>query len=66
MAKTPRGKKRKAESREGMVTLTVAFEPDFHRRLAMVALESNAALVQIIRDACSEYLDRHARKRGKQ
>jgi len=50
-----------------MVTLTVAFEPELHRRLAIFALDSHAALVEIIRDACREYLDlRAVRKRGKQ
>jgi hypothetical protein len=63
MTKIPR-KKRRAESREGMITLTVAFDLELHRRLAIAALESHAALVEIIRDACREYLDRHARKRG--
>ena len=55
--------KRRAESREGMIQTSVAFTPDMHQRLAIAAVEERAALVELIRDAVRDYLDRRDRKR---
>ena len=60
------GKKRRAESRKGMIQMSVAFTPELHRRLAIAALEDRAAIVEIIRDAVSQYLERRdSRGRGR-
>jgi len=58
--------KRRAESREGMVVTTLAMPSLLHRRLMIAALEENAAAVEIIRQAVSEFLDRreHKHKKG--
>jgi predicted transcriptional regulator len=57
--------KRRAESREGMVVTTVALPPVLHRRLAMAALEENAASAELIREAVEEWLDRRKRRGGR-
>lgn len=54
--------KRRAESREGMILTTVALPPDLHRRLALAALEENAAAAELIREAVREYLSRREKK----
>ena len=55
--------KRKAKSREGMIITTVALPTALHRRLALAALEENAAGAELIRQGVQEYLDRRERKR---
>ena len=57
-------KKKRAESREGMVVTSVAFDQKLHRRLAIAAVEENAALTELVRQAVREWLDRReTRKR---
>lgn len=56
--------KRRAASREGMVITTVALPPELHRRLAITALDENAAIAEIIREAIKRYVDAHE-KRGR-
>lgn len=46
-----------------MVVTTVALEPDLHRRLAIAAVEDNAALTELVRQAVREWLDRRERDR---
>ena len=53
--------KRKAESREGMIITTIALPAELHRRLALAALEDNAAIAQVMREAIEEHLKRRAR-----
>ncbi len=55
--------KQRAKSREGMTVTTVALPEDMHRRLAIAAVEENAALTELIRRAVQEWLDRRTRKR---
>ena len=55
-------KKRRADTREGMVTFTVALVPELHRRLAIAAVEDRAAIVELVREAIDEWLVRRARK----
>jgi hypothetical protein len=54
--------KRRAESREGMVITTVALPPDLHRRLAVAALDQNAAIAELIRESVRLYLDSHEKR----
>ena len=57
-------RKRRAESREEMVVTTVALDRELHRRLAIAAVEDNAALTELVRQAVREWLDRReTRKR---
>jgi predicted transcriptional regulator len=58
--------KLKAKSREGMIISTIALPPELHRRLALAALDRNAAITALVREALEEYLDRHEKsaKRG--
>jgi len=58
-------KKRRAESREGMVVTTVALSPDLHKKLAIAAIEERAAIAELIREAVSHYLGERDRTRGK-
>ncbi len=59
-------KKKRAESREGHITTTVSFPEELHRRLAIAALEDRIAIVEIIRQAVSEWLDeRSERTKGR-
>jgi hypothetical protein len=58
-------RKRRAESREGMVITTVALPPDLHRRLAIAALEERAAIAELIRDSVTYYLAERDRMRRK-
>jgi predicted transcriptional regulator len=60
-------RKRRAESRKGMVVTTVALEEDLHRRLAIAALDDKAAITELAREAVREWLDRREvrnRRRG--
>ncbi len=56
-------KKKRAESREGMVVTSVALDQKLHRRLAIAAVEENAALTELVRQAVREWLDRRDRMR---
>ena len=56
-------KKRRAESREGWIVTTVAFDPQLHRRLSFAAIEERAALTAVVREAVTEWLDRREVKR---
>lgn len=55
--------KKRADSREGMVVTTVALDRELHRRLAIAAVEDNAAITELIRQAIREWLDRRERTR---
>ncbi len=55
--------KKRAESREGMMVTSVALDEELHRRLAIAAVEDNAALTELVRQAVREWLDRRDRKR---
>ena len=55
--------KKRADSREGMVVTTVALDRELHRRLAIVAVEDNAAMTELIRQAIREWLDRGERQK---
>ena len=55
--------KKRAESREGMVVTSVALDQELHRRLAMAAVEENAALTELVREAIREWLERRDRER---
>jgi len=48
-----------------MVVTTVALPPDLHRRLALAALEENAASAELIRQSLQEWLDRHDAARAR-
>ncbi len=52
--------KKRAESREGMVVTSVAFDQKLHRRLAIAAVAANAALTELVRQAVREWLERRA------
>ena len=54
--------RRRAESREGMVVTTVAFDEALHQRLAIAAVEERAALTELVREAVREWLERRERK----
>ncbi len=47
-----------------MITTTVALEEELHRRLAIAALDENAAMAELIRQAAREWLDRRDRQRS--
>ena len=55
--------KRRAPTRENMVILSVAFEKNLHRRLAISALDANASMNELIREAVREWLHRHDRRK---
>lgn len=46
-----------------MVVTTVALPPDLHKRLAIAAIEENAAAAELIRVAVMDYLDRRERRK---
>ena len=48
--------RKRAESREGMVLLTVALPPEMHRALAILALDRRESMNSIIRTAVSKEL----------
>jgi predicted transcriptional regulator len=45
-----------------MVITTVALPPELHRRLAITALDENAAIAEIIREAVQHYIDAHEKR----
>jgi predicted transcriptional regulator len=45
-----------------MVITTVALPPELHRRLAIAALDENAAIAEIIREAVRGYVDAHEKR----
>ena len=58
-------KKKRAESREGMVITSVALDQRLHRRLAIAAVEDNAAITEVVRQAVREWLDRRDKQKGR-
>ena len=52
-------KRQRAESREGMVTTTVALPDELHRALALVAVEKRTVMTELVRQAVREWLVRH-------
>ena len=48
-----------------MVVTTIALPPELHRRLAIAAVEDNAAMTELVRECIKEYLDRRGRTRRK-
>jgi predicted transcriptional regulator len=50
--------KKRAESRKGMVITSIALSQELHRRLAMIAIEENAAITELMREAIAEWLAR--------
>jgi hypothetical protein len=64
MKKTPaEPKRRRAASRAGMRTLSVALPVDLHRELALAALDTRIAMNEIIRDAIKLWLDQRKGKK---
>ncbi len=57
--------KRRAESRKEMVITTVALDRKLHRRLAIAAIEENAAITEVVRQALGEWLDRRDKQKGR-
>jgi hypothetical protein len=59
--------KRRAASRADMVMTTVAFPRDLYRRLAIAALDENAAIAELVREAVLAWLRRRdtARRKGR-
>jgi len=57
--------KRRAESREGMVVLSIGLPKDLHRKLAIAGLDENASMNELIRDAIQEWLKRREKERAK-
>lgn len=55
--------KKRAKTREGMVVTSVALDQALHRRLAIAAVEDNAALTELVRQAVKEWLDKRDRQR---
>ena len=56
-------RKQRAESRQDMLVTTVALERDLHRKLSIAAVEENAAMTELVRQAVEEWLERRGRKR---
>jgi len=57
-----RSPKERAKSRAGMVVTTVALEPELHKRLAIAAIEENAAQTELVRRAVREWLGQRDRR----
>ena len=55
--------KKRAQSREGMVTSTIALDKDIHRRLALIAVEENTAITELVREAVAQWLAQHEHQR---
>jgi len=45
-----------------MVVTTVALDPTLHRKLAIAAIEENAAITELVRQAVQEFLERRERQ----
>ncbi len=60
-------KKRRAASRADMVMTTVAFPRTVYRRLAIAALDDQAAIAELVREAVTDWLRRRdaARRKGR-
>jgi hypothetical protein len=46
-----------------MVVTTLALAPELHRRLAVAAVEDNAAINELVREAVRQWLDRRDQAR---
>jgi len=55
--------RKRAESREGMIVTSVAFEEELHQRLAIAAVEDRAAITELVRQSVREWLDRREKRR---
>jgi len=55
--------KKRAESRKGMIITTVALDEQVHRQLAIAAIEENAAITELVRQAVFDWLSRREQKR---
>jgi hypothetical protein len=60
--KRPRLARRSETPLDEMKVTTIAFPPTLHARLRDAAYAEGVVLAQIVRAACEEWLDRHARK----
>jgi hypothetical protein len=58
-----RRKRKRAETREGMVVTTVALSEEVHQRLAIAALEGRTVMTELVRQAVGEWLERRERKK---
>jgi predicted transcriptional regulator len=45
-----------------MVITTVALPTDLHRRIAITALDENAAIAEVIREAVRRYVEAHEKR----
>ena len=54
--------RKRAESREGMVSTNVAFKKAVHFRLRVLSAETGIVMTEIVRQAVDEWLKRHDRK----
>ena len=57
--------KRRAESREGMVVLSIGLPKALHRKLAIAGLDENASMNELVRDAIQEWLARREKERAR-
>lgn len=58
-----RRKRKRADTREGMVVTTVALSEEVHQRLAIAALEGRTVMTELVRQAVAEWLERRERKK---
>jgi ParG len=56
-------KRQRADTREGMIVTTVAFDRGQHVRLKIAAAELSTVLTAIVRQAVKEWLDRYEKGR---
>ncbi len=57
--------KKRADNREGMMVTTMVIHKTLHRRLALAAVEDNAAITVLVRQALTEWLDRRDQRKRK-
>jgi len=53
---------KRAKSREGMVTTTIALEEHQLHELKLVALQDKAAITELVRQAIGDFLSRRQRR----
>lgn len=56
--------KRRAESRDGMIMLSIGLPKDLHRELAIAGLDDNASMNALVREAIQDWLARREKQRA--
>jgi hypothetical protein len=58
-------KRIRADSSKGMVRTSIALPESLHKRYKLASIETGAVVTELLRRAAAEWIEKHARRKGR-